>query len=74
MNDERPVYVSYLLRLWSVRVDHETEWRASLESSLTGERLGFASLDELLDFLRRETGQCADQTRVESDDAGDEAP
>lgn len=56
MNDEQPVYLSYLLRLWSVRIDHETEWRASLESSLTGERLGFASLDDLLGFLRQEMG------------------
>jgi hypothetical protein len=30
-------------------------WRASLESARAGERRGFASLDELFDFLRERT-------------------
>ena len=53
----QPGYQSYLLRLW--QVDHQgvrcqegrTLWRASVESSLTGERQGFASLEELFEFL-----------------------
>lgn len=53
----QPGYLSYLLRLW--QVDHQgvtrqegvTLWRASVESSLTGERQGFASLEELFKFL-----------------------
>ena len=55
LNDtpERHDYLSYLLRLW--RVDkEEAVWRASLESPLTGERIGFASLDALFDFLRQQ--------------------
>ena len=48
-------YLAYLLRLWQAKAEGETTWRASLESSLTGERQGFASLDELFEFLRRET-------------------
>jgi hypothetical protein len=46
-------YRAYLLRLW--RTDTEetggTGWRASLEDSHTGERLGFANLDQLFAFL-----------------------
>ncbi|MCP4540371.1 MAG: hypothetical protein GY832_24805 [Chloroflexi bacterium] len=48
---EPPDYLSYLLRLWQVS-DGKTAWRASLESSYTGERKGFANLDDLFDFLR----------------------
>lgn len=60
---EQPDYLSYLLRLWQVRSDEDVHqsaekpvWRASLESALTGERKGFASLDDLFDFLRAQTG------------------
>jgi hypothetical protein len=59
MTNDRAVYLSYLLRLWSMRVDDKTVWRASLESAITGERIGFASLDDLLDFLKRQTGGCS---------------
>jgi hypothetical protein len=46
-------YQSYLLRLW--RVDEgENGVQASLESTHTGERRGFASLEAMLDFLRRQ--------------------
>jgi hypothetical protein len=54
-------YLSYLLRLWRVGGDggthreEEAVWRASLESPLTGERIGFASLDALFAFLRQQT-------------------
>lgn len=47
-------YVSYLLRLW--REGEETAgWRASLHDPHTGARLGFASLDDLVAYLRQET-------------------
>ena len=51
--------MSYLLRLWQVSCGEGLAWRASLESARTGERHGFASLDELSDFLRqpREEGE-----------------
>jgi hypothetical protein len=54
---ERPDYMSYLLRLWRVDGDDaESDWRASLESSYTGERISFASVEELFAFLRQQTG------------------
>jgi hypothetical protein len=50
---ERRDYLSYLLRLWRVSKEGAV-WRASLESPQTGERIGFASLDELFAFLREQ--------------------
>ena len=55
MSEQRVRYQSYLLRLW--RVPGESgAWQASLEDPQTGERRGFASLDALCAFLRRQTG------------------
>ena len=51
-----PDYLAYLLRLWRMRGDRGTGWRASLVRPGSGERLGFASLDDLFLVLRRETG------------------
>jgi hypothetical protein len=56
MAKEQPDYLAYLLRLWRVRSPEGTVWRAQLESALTRERKAFASLDDLFDFLRRQTG------------------
>lgn len=50
-----PHYLSYLLRLWMVKSAGETLWRASLESSLTGDRLGFPDLEALFLYLERIT-------------------
>ena len=60
-DDEHTDYLSYLLRIW--RVDEASDerecavWRASLESTHTGERKGFAGLEELCDFLRGRVGE-----------------
>ena len=55
MSKDRRGYVSYLIRLWQIKNAGKLVWRASLESPSTGERVGFASLDELFGFLRRQT-------------------
>ncbi len=47
-----PRYLSYLLRLWQTQDQDRILWRASLESPGTGERRGFADLEELVQFLR----------------------
>lgn len=54
-----PDYVSYLLRLWcendageSTRENDTPVWRASVVSTLTGRRQGFANLEALFNFLR----------------------
>jgi hypothetical protein len=61
MAREQPDYLSYLLRLWSTRDDDVVMWRALLESPHGGQRKGFASLDELFEYLRRRTGVSSDQ-------------
>lgn len=48
---DEPQYLSYLLRLWPVKIGGTTVWRASLESSLTGGRTGFSDLEALFSFL-----------------------
>ena len=48
-------YLSYLLRLWRTSTDGQGVWRASLTDPLTGERIGFADLEALFEFLRRQT-------------------
>jgi hypothetical protein len=47
--EEQPGYISYLLRLWR----EDGVWRASLESTRTGELSTFANLAELFECLRR---------------------
>jgi hypothetical protein len=51
MIKQPPGYMSYLLRLWQSGHKDKAVWRASLESPMTGERLGFVSLKELFTFL-----------------------
>jgi len=55
MTDEKRSYRAYMLRMWQIKVDGEYVWRVTLESSLTGERLGFAGLDALVQYLREVT-------------------
>ncbi|MGD2143851.1 MAG: hypothetical protein PVF54_05175 [Anaerolineae bacterium] len=63
-NEEMRDYVAYLLRLWQAGGEDGTAWRASLESAGTGERVGFASLEELFRFLDAEVRRTThDQTR-----------
>ena len=64
MAKDQPDYLSYLLRLWRVSEEKAT-WRASLESSRTGERKGFASLDDLFDFLHRQIDAVSDENSDE---------
>lgn len=53
MSKQGSAYTSYLLRLWRVASEEGATWRASLESPHSGERWGFASVDEMCEFLRR---------------------
>ena len=50
MTKEQPAYQAYLLRLWQTK----TGWRASLEHPHSGERLGFATLEQLFVFLQEQ--------------------
>lgn len=51
MAGEEHDYASFLLRLWRTQEDGQSVWRASLESTVEGERLNFPRLEALLAFL-----------------------
>lgn len=55
MANNRPLYHSYLLRLWLAQEQGQTVWRASLENPRTRELLGFTSLERLFAFLQDQT-------------------
>ncbi len=63
-------YISYLLRLWQTQDGGRLVWRCSLESPGTGERHGFANLQDLFDFLCVQTLPSLSQTS--QDDLGQE--
>jgi hypothetical protein len=71
MTKEEPNYLSYLLRLWRVNGEAEPQnmgkavWRASLESTRTRQRRGFANLDALFDFLQQQIGTTGDKNESE---------
>lgn len=50
--EQNQAYLAYLLRLWQVQENGMLTWRASLEASQTGKRMGFTSLEELIAYLR----------------------
>ena len=58
--EERSNYYAYLLRLWREGQTSES-WRASLQNAATGQRLHFASLEDLYCFLQRQTGTLSDK-------------
>ena len=53
MKTEPNHYYAYLLRLWPEHTEAEgaAGWRATLEDARSGERLGFASLEQLFAHL-----------------------
>jgi hypothetical protein len=62
VSKEKRRYISFLLRFFETESKGALVWRASLESSGTGERWGFASLDELFAFLRQQTAGTSDSS------------
>lgn len=52
-------YMSFLLRLSPTDDRGNTVWRISLESTLTRDRLGFGSIDELAVYLRQKMSQAS---------------
>jgi hypothetical protein len=59
-------YRAYLLRCWEEcePVSGTRQWRFSLEDTRTGQRRGFASLDELVEALNAGGGSVKDATRA----------
>lgn len=55
MRIDGTIYYSYLLRMWQVLTDGERTWRFQLENVQTGEKSGFASLEDLFARLHQVT-------------------
>jgi hypothetical protein len=50
-------YMAYLLRLWRTGLGENAAWHASLQDARTGERMGFACLDDLVAYLKQRMGE-----------------
>lgn len=51
-NQPRRQY-SYLLRVWQVEDQEKPIWRALVKDAFTDQQTGFASIEELCDFLKQ---------------------
>lgn len=71
MNDLKHTHhLSYLLRLWRTEGLGDFEWRASLEIPETGQRIGFANLEQLFVYLMDlAEGQTTTRYRTEKTEA-----
>jgi hypothetical protein len=54
MAGEHPRYLSYLLRLWQETGGEEPVWRASLEDTVTSERIAFTDVASLVTFIEKQ--------------------
>jgi hypothetical protein len=61
-------YLSYLLRVWRTGSDESAVWRASLENPFTGERRGFAGLEDLFAYLQAQIDAEAYQPLKENEE------
>jgi hypothetical protein len=62
-SDEADAYQIYMLRLWRARCKGRWQWRVAIESPRTGERHGFASLEELYAYLSQRCERQGPATR-----------
>jgi hypothetical protein len=63
-------HLFYLLRLWRTGGAQDFEWRASLDIPETGERIGFANLEQLFAYVIDLTkGQATTRYRTETTEA-----
>jgi hypothetical protein len=65
--DPKRGHLAYLLRLWRVDNGPQAIWRASLQDVRTGERLGFAGLDEAIAYLRQQLRPPSDPRHSDRD-------
>jgi hypothetical protein len=57
---EKPLRISFLLRMWCLDESGRSNWRASLEMPETGKRIGFAGLEQLFVYLIDLSESCID--------------
>jgi len=49
--DKKERYHSYLLRIWFHEIQGRSIWRASLDETRGGERIGFPNMKSLINYL-----------------------
>ncbi len=59
-------YASFLLRLWRAQEHGRPIWRASLESTQTGQRQNFTDLECLIAFLKSQFEACGQDNEDEN--------
>jgi hypothetical protein len=64
---KRTGYFSYLLRMWQTSDGEGRTWCASLEQPGTENRQGFATLDDLFDFLREQAASQPEARCIEDE-------
>ena len=64
-------YLSYLLRLWRVRVESGWSWRASLEDPINGEIRAFHDKEKLYAYLETKTVEPDPKPAPDSDESAD---
>ncbi len=62
-------HLAYLVKLWQVRSEGKSVWRASLEDAYTGEKRGFGDPMDLFAFLQDKIGLTP--SRVKGDESGE---
>jgi len=60
-------YRSYLLRLWEEDINGKQVWRISLENPFSGDRRGFANLNDLCAFLKDKMQEENDKQEVSNE-------
>ena len=65
MVEKQREYLAYMLRIWSVTDTGKIFWRASVENAQTGERRGFANLDDLFEYLRSQAAAMSEPKMLE---------
>ena len=72
MTKPSPPYSSYLLRIWHAAEGDPHGWHVSLQNLVTGERLGFATLESLFAFFETASAEIMveanESRRKEADD------
>jgi len=59
MENQKPAYRSFMLRLW-IEQTNGHKWRFSLEDTQTGKRKSFATLEKLIVYLEEFTNGVPD--------------
>ena len=72
MDSSSPHYHAYLLRIWQSNGAEDAGWRASLQDTTDGRRIGFASLEALFVYLMNDAAGAPSDGEREPDAGSEE--